>query len=110
MLSCFAVETWESQYAFDFAEPLLDNEGEILDGGADITMASIASYYQDIIYVCSFVQILAILTDKAFWAFWLLPLVLALIVYNSLVKPLMQQYQTPKVFEPFSYSPFSPTS
>lgn len=79
------------------AEPLLDNEGEILDGGADITVASIASYYQDVIYVCAFVQVACILTDKAFWAFWLLPLVLAFIIYSSIVKPLMQQYQTPKV-------------
>lgn len=60
-------------------------------------MASIASYYQDIIYVCAFVQVFCIVTDKAFWAFWLLPLVLAFIIYTTVVKPLMQQYQSPKV-------------
>ena len=76
-----------------------------MDGGADITDASIASYYQDIIYVCAFVQVLSIVTDKAFWAFWLLPLVLAFIVYNSLIKPIMQQYQAPPKVNAFYTRP-----
>ena len=80
-----------------FAEPLLGHDGEILDGGADITVASIASYYQDVIYVCAFVQVFCVLTDKAFWAFWLLPLLLGFIIYTTLVQPLMQQRHAPKV-------------
>ena len=38
------------------AEPLLGPNGEVLDGGADVSTASIASYYQDVIYLCALVQ------------------------------------------------------
>ena len=61
--------------------------GEILDGGADLLNASIASYYQDLIYLCAFVQISAVLTSYAWWAFWLVPLVAAWIIYTSIVQP-----------------------
>lgn len=83
-----------------FSEPLLGPDGEVLDGGADISFASIASYYQDVIYLCSFVQVFCIYTDKAFWAFWLLPLVAGWIVYNSVIKPLMAHSASTKVQTP----------
>ena len=83
------------------AEPLLGQNGEVLDGGADISFASIASYYQDVIYLCSFVQVFCIYSDKAFWAFWLLPLVAGWIVYSSLIKPLIAHSAATRVW-PFS--------
>ncbi len=79
------------------AEPLLGPSGEVLDGGADISFAAIASYYQDIIYLCSFVQVLCIFTDIAFWFFWLLPLFAAWIVYTTFIKPVMAQRAAFKV-------------
>jgi hypothetical protein len=71
------------------AEPLLGANGEVLDGGADVSTASIASYYQDVIYLCAFVQVLSVFTDKAFWAFWLLPLVAGWIVFQTFIRPMM---------------------
>ena len=71
--------------------------GEILDGGADLLNASIASYYQDLIYLCAFVQVCAVLTSYAWWAFWLVPLVAAWILYTSIVQPYILHRSAPKV-------------
>lgn len=74
------------------AEPLLGPNGEVLDGGADVSTASIASYYQDVIYLCALVQVLCVFTDKAFWAFWLLPLVAGWVVFRTFIQPMMMAH------------------
>ncbi|KAH7387297.1 hypothetical protein KP509_16G015500 [Ceratopteris richardii] len=53
------------------AKPSYDEDGELIDGGYDMTGGGISSYLHDILYITVFVQLTSILSDK----FWLVYLV-----------------------------------
>ncbi|RZC60067.1 hypothetical protein C5167_021828 [Papaver somniferum] len=46
------------------AEPSYDDDGELLDGGYDMSTGGICSYLHDVIYITSFVQVMSILSGK----------------------------------------------
>ncbi|CAN1328771.1 Transmembrane protein 208 [Linum perenne] len=48
------------------AKPSYGDDGELFDGGFDMTTTGICGYLHDVIYITSFVQIASILSDK-FW-------------------------------------------
>jgi hypothetical protein len=51
------------------AEPTYNETGELEDGGADLNMGGVCTYYHDLIYLSAFVQIVAIFTDRAWLSF-----------------------------------------
>ena len=53
------------------AAPLYGDNGELLDGGGDLDLGGVTSYYHDLIYLSAGVQLLSGLTDKAWLAFLL---------------------------------------
>uniref|UniRef100_A0A9I9EFF7 Uncharacterized protein n=1 Tax=Cucumis melo TaxID=3656 RepID=A0A9I9EFF7_CUCME len=46
------------------ATPTYGDDGELLDGGFDMSTGGICSYMHDVIYITSFVQISSILSGK----------------------------------------------
>ena len=53
--------------------PTYAASGEILDGGAELTLPGATGYYFDVIYICVLVQVATILTDWAWLLFLLVP-------------------------------------
>ena len=51
------------------AEPTYGETGELVDGGADLNMGGMCTYYHDLIYLAAFVQIVSIFTDRAWLCF-----------------------------------------
>lgn len=45
--------------------------GELVDGGADLSMGGMCSYYHDLIYLAAVVQVAATFTDRIWWSFLL---------------------------------------
>ncbi|MFQ6670518.1 hypothetical protein Gotur_035404 [Gossypium turneri] len=48
------------------AKPAYSDDGELLDGGFDMSTGGICGYLHDVIYITSFVQLMSIISDK-FW-------------------------------------------
>ncbi|KAF5752113.1 hypothetical protein HS088_TW01G00020 [Tripterygium wilfordii] len=48
------------------AKPTYDDDGNLLDGGFDMSTGGICGYLHDIIYITSFVQVMSIISGK-FW-------------------------------------------
>ena len=61
------------------AEPTYGPSGELEDGGADLTMGGMCSYYHDLIYLAAIVQVASIISDRIWWTF--------LVVSSFLVAP-----------------------
>jgi hypothetical protein len=53
------------------AEPIYDASGQLVDGGADLGMGGMCSYYHDLIYLAAIVQVASIFTDRSWWSFLL---------------------------------------
>ena len=53
--------------------PTYGERGELIDGGADLTLGGITAAYFDAIYIAAFVQVTAVLSGK----FWLVLLVVS---------------------------------
>ena len=62
------------------AEPIYDASGQLVDGGADLSMGGMCSYYHDLIYLAAIVQVASIFTDRSWWSF--------LLVSSPSVRPL----------------------
>ena len=50
-------------------EPTHSETGELEDGGADLNMGGLCTYYHDLIYLSAFVQLAAIFTDRAWLSY-----------------------------------------
>ncbi|KAG6524336.1 transmembrane protein 208 homolog [Zingiber officinale] len=55
------------------ARPTYSDDGELLDGGYDMTTGGICGYLHDVIYITSFVQIMSILSGKFWWTYLVIP-------------------------------------
>ncbi|THU74708.1 hypothetical protein C4D60_Mb04t36240 [Musa balbisiana] len=55
------------------AKPTYSDDGELLDGGYDMTTGGICGYLHDLIYITSFVQITSILSGKFWWTYLVIP-------------------------------------
>lgn len=71
------------------AHPILDDKGDMLDGGADLSMrGGFAEYYQDLIYISVFVQIGASLLSRWFWlAFLSVPAYGGYLLWVNILQP-----------------------
>ncbi|EFA79061.1 transmembrane protein [Heterostelium album PN500] len=48
-------------------------DGELIDGGADLSMKGLVEYYFDTIYICLIILILGLFSDKAFLIMLIIP-------------------------------------
>ncbi|XP_074572563.1 uncharacterized protein LOC141829043 [Curcuma longa] len=55
------------------ARATYSHDGELLDGGYDMTTGGICGYLHDVIYITSFVQIMSILSGKFWWTYLVIP-------------------------------------
>ncbi|KAL8143878.1 hypothetical protein V2J09_016910 [Rumex salicifolius] len=55
------------------AKPAYDSNGELLDGGFDMSTGGICGYMHDVIYITSFVQIASIISDKFWYTYLVIP-------------------------------------
>jgi hypothetical protein len=55
-----------------FAKPVFDERGELIDGGADLNMKGMCSYYHDFLYVTGAVLVLTCISAW-FWILFLIP-------------------------------------
>ncbi|CAL5227742.1 g10758 [Coccomyxa viridis] len=55
------------------AEPTYGPSGELEDGGADLSMGGMCSYYHDLIYLAAIVQVASIVSDRIWWSFLVVP-------------------------------------
>eukprot|EP00897_Mesotaenium_endlicherianum_P007622 jgi/Mesen1/6889/ME000353S05908 len=55
------------------AKPFYDESGELIDGGFDIGLGGLCGYYHDIIFLTAFIQVVSILSDKAWYLYLLVP-------------------------------------
>ncbi|KAK9818415.1 hypothetical protein WJX72_012347 [[Myrmecia] bisecta] len=69
------------------AEPVYDEHGELMDGGADLNMGGIISTYQDLIYVSAFVQVASCLSDKFWWLFLVVPTYGGYLLWTNILQP-----------------------
>ncbi|KAK9999653.1 hypothetical protein SO802_019256 [Lithocarpus litseifolius] len=58
------------QQIANMAQPSYDDNGELLDGGFDMSTGGVCGYLHDIIYITSFVQVMSIISAK-FWYIYL---------------------------------------
>ena len=52
------------------AAPTHGEQGEVVDGGADLNLGGVLGYYQDLLYICILVQFGSLLT-RSFWLVFL---------------------------------------
>ncbi|KAK1553898.1 hypothetical protein Q3G72_005083 [Acer saccharum] len=55
------------------AKPAYADDGELLDGGFDMSTGGICGYFHDVIYITSFVQIMSILSEKFWYTYLVIP-------------------------------------
>ncbi|CAA2996614.1 transmembrane protein 208-like isoform X2 [Olea europaea var. sylvestris] len=55
------------------AEPSYSDDGELLDGGFDMSTGGICGYLHDIIYITCFVQVTSIISEKFWYLYLVIP-------------------------------------
>ncbi|WCJ30176.1 hypothetical protein M5689_011749 [Euphorbia peplus] len=55
------------------AKPAYTDDGELLDGGFDMSTGGICGYLHDVIYITSFVQVMSIISDKFWYTYLVIP-------------------------------------
>lgn len=55
------------------AKPTYTDDGELIDGGFDMSTGGICGYLHDVIYITSFVQVMSILSDKFWYTYLVIP-------------------------------------
>ncbi|XP_008807068.1 transmembrane protein 208 homolog [Phoenix dactylifera] len=61
------------QQLANMAKPTYSNDGELLDGGYDMTTGGVCGYLHDVIYITSFVQLTSIISGKFWWTYLVIP-------------------------------------
>jgi len=51
------------------AKPVYSDNGELLDGGFDLSTGGICEYLYDVIYITVFVQLMSIISEKFWWTY-----------------------------------------
>lgn len=51
------------------ARPVYDESGALVDGGGDLNLGGVTSYYHDLIWLAAAVQIGSLLSRRAWWLF-----------------------------------------
>ncbi|EEF28950.1 transmembrane protein 208 homolog [Ricinus communis] len=55
------------------ARPAYADDGELIDGGFDMSTGGICGYLHDIIYITSFVQLMSIISEKFWYTYLVIP-------------------------------------
>lgn len=55
------------------AKPTYTDDGELIDGGFDMSTGGICGYLHDVIYITSFVQVMSILSEKFWYTYLVIP-------------------------------------
>ncbi|CAK9171381.1 unnamed protein product [Ilex paraguariensis] len=55
------------------AKPSYDENGELLDGGFDLSTGGVCGYLHDIIYITCFVQLASIISEKFWYLYLVIP-------------------------------------
>nr|GMC58382.1 transmembrane protein 208 homolog [Ipomoea batatas] len=55
------------------AKPSYGDDGELIDGGYDMSTAGVCGYLHDVIYITCFVQLASILSDKFWYTYLVIP-------------------------------------
>ncbi|KAK1256945.1 hypothetical protein QJS04_geneDACA017235 [Acorus gramineus] len=55
------------------ASPAYSDDGELIDGGFDMSTGGVCGYLHDVIYITSFVQLMSILSDKFWYTYLVIP-------------------------------------
>ncbi|XP_022751637.1 transmembrane protein 208 homolog [Durio zibethinus] len=61
------------QQLAQMAKPAYADDGELLDGGFDMSTGGICGYLHDVIYITSFVQLTSIISEKFWYTFLVIP-------------------------------------
>lgn len=68
------------QQLANMAKPTYSDDGELTDGGFDMSTGGVCGYLHDIIYITCFVQIASIISDKFWYTYLVIP---AFAVYKA---------------------------
>ncbi|XP_058113954.1 uncharacterized protein LOC131256887 isoform X1 [Magnolia sinica] len=55
------------------ANPTYADDGELLDGGFDMSTGGVCGYLHDVIYITSFVQLMSIISGKFWYTYLVIP-------------------------------------
>ncbi|CAM6098723.1 unnamed protein product [Calypogeia fissa] len=58
----------------DLANGSVDDDGELVDGGADMNAGGTTGYVHDILYITSFVQVASVISDKFWYTYLVIPM------------------------------------
>ncbi|OMP03958.1 hypothetical protein COLO4_10074 [Corchorus olitorius] len=61
------------QQLAQMAKPTYAHDGDLLDGGFDMSTGGICGYLHDVIYITSFVQVASIISDKFWYTYLVIP-------------------------------------
>ncbi|KAJ4972451.1 hypothetical protein NE237_005625 [Protea cynaroides] len=70
---CFVAYVIPYQQLEKMAQPSYGDDGELLDGGFDMSTSGVCSYIHDVIYITSFVQLMSIISGKFWYTYLLIP-------------------------------------
>ncbi|KAL6984949.1 hypothetical protein U1Q18_018329 [Sarracenia purpurea var. burkii] len=72
MLNLFAYIIPYKQLA-SMAKPSYGDDGELLDGGFDMSTGGVCGYLHDVIYITAFVQLTSIISEKFWYIYLVIP-------------------------------------
>ncbi|CAL5055122.1 unnamed protein product [Urochloa decumbens] len=61
------------QQLASMAKPVYSDNGELLDGGFDLSTGGVCEYMYDVIYITIFVQLMSIISEKFWWTYLVIP-------------------------------------
>ncbi|KAM7267013.1 hypothetical protein ACFE04_009179 [Oxalis oulophora] len=61
------------QQLASMAKPAYTDDGELIDGGFDMSTGGICGYLHDVIYITCFVQAMSIISDKFWYTYLVIP-------------------------------------
>eukprot|EP00246_Nothoceros_aenigmaticus_P010402 TRINITY_DN26889_c0_g1_i1.p1 TRINITY_DN26889_c0_g1~~TRINITY_DN26889_c0_g1_i1.p1 ORF type:complete len:174 (-),score=20.61 TRINITY_DN26889_c0_g1_i1:97-618(-) len=73
------------------AKPEYSDNGELLDGGADLNMGGLTGYLHDVVYITCFVQVMSMVSDYLWLVYLVIPSFALYKIWGSFVYPLFIQ-------------------
>ncbi|XP_010268422.1 PREDICTED: transmembrane protein 208 homolog [Nelumbo nucifera] len=61
------------QQLAEMANPTYTDDGELIDGGFDMSTGGVCGYLHDVIYITSFVQLMSIISGKFWYTYLVIP-------------------------------------
>ncbi|GLC35658.1 hypothetical protein PLESTB_000002900 [Pleodorina starrii] len=98
-VATFFLEAFSFSAISKFAEPEFSDKGEVVYGGADLSMGGMCAYWHDLLYISIFVQVASCLSAYFWYTLLVVPGFALYLLYKNVLQPYWAQSREQPVLD-----------